>query len=363
MTATAVGPACTQPGCTGTIVDGWCDVCGSPGTAAAAPAPAPRSHGRPPPAVAPRPLHPAGLHRDGRRRLLRRLRDPRGDARRRDAARPAAGRGRVDRQARGSSRLPAGLDGPRLLAAHRRSPRGPPAGSAAGRSGCGPPASAPGLTRVPPAPVVDAANAVLVDASVPENKRSCARCGKPVGRGRDGRPGRPEGFCASCGAPYSFTPKLKAGDLVGGPVRRRRRPRARRPRLDLPGARQERLRPLGGAEGPAELGRPRRPGGGDRGAAVPRGGGAPADRRDLQLRARTRVRATSSWSTSAGSRSSRSSRSGCGPTTASSTRCPSTRRWRTSSRCCPPSPTCTTSAWSTATSSPTTSSRSATRSS
>ena len=24
---------CTQPGCTGTIVDGYCDVCGSPGPA------------------------------------------------------------------------------------------------------------------------------------------------------------------------------------------------------------------------------------------------------------------------------------------------------------------------------------------
>jgi serine/threonine-protein kinase PknG len=23
--------ACTQPGCTGSIVDGYCDVCGSPG--------------------------------------------------------------------------------------------------------------------------------------------------------------------------------------------------------------------------------------------------------------------------------------------------------------------------------------------
>src|SRR5947208_2660079 len=27
--------SCTQPGCTGTIVDGYCDVCGSPGPAAA----------------------------------------------------------------------------------------------------------------------------------------------------------------------------------------------------------------------------------------------------------------------------------------------------------------------------------------
>ncbi|MCG8154420.1 hypothetical protein GUY44_28380, partial [Pimelobacter simplex] len=24
--------ACTQPGCTGSIVDGYCDVCGMPGT-------------------------------------------------------------------------------------------------------------------------------------------------------------------------------------------------------------------------------------------------------------------------------------------------------------------------------------------
>ena len=30
---------CTQPGCTGTIVDGYCDVCGSPGPADASTAP------------------------------------------------------------------------------------------------------------------------------------------------------------------------------------------------------------------------------------------------------------------------------------------------------------------------------------
>ena len=71
-----------------------------------------------------------------------------------------------------------------------------------------------GLTRVPPAPMVDAENAIMVDPEVPENKRNCPVCGSPVGRSRDGRPGRAEGFCPKCGNRFSFTPKLKAGELV-----------------------------------------------------------------------------------------------------------------------------------------------------
>ncbi len=41
-------------------------------------------------------------------------------------------------------------------------------------------------------------------------------CEGPVGRGRDGKPGRTEGFCPSCGAHFSFAPKLHEGDLVAG---------------------------------------------------------------------------------------------------------------------------------------------------
>ncbi len=37
-----------------------------------------------------------------------------------------------------------------------------------------------------------------------------------MGRGRDGSPGRAEGFCRNCGTPFSFIPKLAAGDLVAG---------------------------------------------------------------------------------------------------------------------------------------------------
>ena len=51
---------------------------------------------------------------------------------------------------------------------------------------------------------------------VPEDRRTCPSCGSPVGRSRDGRPGRTEGFCPTCRNPFSFTPKLQAGDVVGG---------------------------------------------------------------------------------------------------------------------------------------------------
>ena len=73
-----------------------------------------------------------------------------------------------------------------------------------------------GLTRVPPAPAVDAAKAINPNPQVPEDKRNCSVCGAPVGRSIDGRPGREEGFCPKCGAAYSFTPKLHSGDLVAG---------------------------------------------------------------------------------------------------------------------------------------------------
>ncbi|GAA3498145.1 serine/threonine-protein kinase [Streptomyces prasinosporus] len=59
---------------------------------------------------------------------------------------------------------------------------------------------------------------VLDNPEVPERKRFCSRadCGAPVGRARSGRPGRTEGFCTKCGHPYSFVPKLRAGDVVHG---------------------------------------------------------------------------------------------------------------------------------------------------
>jgi serine/threonine-protein kinase PknG len=62
--------------------------------------------------------------------------------------------------------------------------------------------------------VIDAAQAIMKNPQVPEERRNCANCGNPVGRSRDGQPGRAEGFCPKCGHPFSFTPKLAPGDLV-----------------------------------------------------------------------------------------------------------------------------------------------------
>ena len=73
-----------------------------------------------------------------------------------------------------------------------------------------------GLVEIPPVPYRDPASAVLADPQVPENRRFCASCEQPVGRGRDGRAGPTEGFCRNCGTRFSFTPKLATGELVAG---------------------------------------------------------------------------------------------------------------------------------------------------
>ena len=73
-----------------------------------------------------------------------------------------------------------------------------------------------GLVEVPPVPYRDPASAVLANPEVAEHKRFCGTCKAPVGRSRNGKPGRTEGFCAKCGAGYSFTPKLTPGEVVAG---------------------------------------------------------------------------------------------------------------------------------------------------
>jgi serine/threonine-protein kinase PknG len=75
-----------------------------------------------------------------------------------------------------------------------------------------------GLVQVPDVPRPDPRAMVQDNPEVPERKRFCSRsdCGAPVGRSRGERTGRTEGFCTKCGHPYSFVPKLKAGDVVHG---------------------------------------------------------------------------------------------------------------------------------------------------
>ncbi|MEU1629677.1 tetratricopeptide repeat protein [Streptomyces sp. NPDC020096] len=90
-----------------------------------------------------------------------------------------------------------------------RSSRSGSSGSARGRLGAG-------LVSVPTIPRPDPRAAVLANPEVPERKRYCSKCEAQVGRSRGDRPGRTEGFCTKCGNPYSFTPKLRAGDVVHG---------------------------------------------------------------------------------------------------------------------------------------------------
>src|SRR3954462_1929512 len=143
---------CAEPGCGGTVVDGYCDVCG------VAPAPAASQ----PVSMATAPRHSAG-----------------------QSARTASVRtARTGSSTTGSSRgrLGAGIvKRPRLrrgvrVAAILTNPQVPEGSRYCGNH----------------------------------------ECNKPVGRGRGRQPGRTEGFCTECGTRYSFVPKLSRGDVVGG---------------------------------------------------------------------------------------------------------------------------------------------------
>lgn len=164
---------CNQPGCTGTVVDGYCDVCGTPGDAS------------PGATTASAAGVPAGV-----------------DAAASVASRASRASIRLPSTAMGSARGTGGTAITRRVGTSSTRLR-------AARLGAG-------LTSVPPQPAVDAAAAIMTDPRVAEEKRVCPSCGSPVGRSIDGRPGRTEGFCPQCGSAFSFTPKLQQGDLVGG---------------------------------------------------------------------------------------------------------------------------------------------------
>jgi serine/threonine-protein kinase PknG len=149
---------CRQPGCPGHIVDGYCDVCGSPDVVLTPSAPA-----SPGSASATRTSIHLGSTALG-------------------SARATSFGGRPTRHT-SSERLTSGRIGA-------------------------------GLTRVPPAPAIDPAKAVLAKPEVPLDARVCPRCGTKVGQGAENVASRSEGFCPACGAAYSFTVKLQPGDVV-----------------------------------------------------------------------------------------------------------------------------------------------------
>ncbi|MFI9027563.1 tetratricopeptide repeat protein [Streptomyces sp. NPDC053560] len=117
-----------------------------------------------------------------------------------------------------SGRLSRSLSGPSTQLVSVRSGSSGQGSTSGSGSGAGRGRLGAGLVAVPDVPRPDPRTVVLENPEVPERKRFCSRsdCGAPVGRARSGRPGRTEGFCTKCGHPYSFVPKLRAGDVVHG---------------------------------------------------------------------------------------------------------------------------------------------------
>jgi serine/threonine-protein kinase PknG len=71
-----------------------------------------------------------------------------------------------------------------------------------------------GLVEIPRVRDIDPLEALMTSPVVPESKRFCWNCGKPVGRSGSEGKGASEGWCPSCGSPYSFLPQLNPGDIV-----------------------------------------------------------------------------------------------------------------------------------------------------
>lgn len=73
-----------------------------------------------------------------------------------------------------------------------------------------------GLVEIATVPARDPASVVMEAPTLAEHRRFCSNCDAPVGRSFEGAPGRTTGFCRHCGEPFSFAPKLAAGELVAG---------------------------------------------------------------------------------------------------------------------------------------------------
>ncbi|PXW29025.1 UNVERIFIED_CONTAM: serine/threonine protein kinase [Williamsia faeni] len=71
-----------------------------------------------------------------------------------------------------------------------------------------------GLVDVPRVHDIEPFDAVMDDAVIPEAKRLCWKCGRPVGRSSGEGKGSETGTCNTCGARYSFVPGLNKGTMV-----------------------------------------------------------------------------------------------------------------------------------------------------
>jgi serine/threonine-protein kinase PknG len=193
----ADGTACTQPGCVGTTEDHYCNVCGTPSAEMGQGA----GCGQP---------GCSGSIEDGYCDVCGTPSEEMGSV----GSASVPSQGWSTHTTAGSSRLSTALIGSARAGGRRAGLTRPTRriGSTLGGSH----QLGAGITSIPPAPVPDPRAVVMSNPMVPEEKRFCASCGKPVGRSRDGKPGRTLGFCPNCRTEFAFDPKLKQGDVVGG---------------------------------------------------------------------------------------------------------------------------------------------------
>ncbi|MEV5412859.1 tetratricopeptide repeat protein [Thermopolyspora sp. NPDC052614] len=220
---------CMQPGCAGTVQDGYCDTCGMAPPAQpvqpSGPAHSAQGSGQGG-SYGGAYAHPAGTHNAPTMQSAQPAGHPSGPP----VSGPGGGAapypppppsppspgGSVPSTPPGSAPFPSAPFPSAPFTAPGTRPTGSGRTSTSTRSRRG--MLGAGLVEVPPVPYRDPAQVVMRNPQVPEDKRYCnnPQCGKPVGRSRGDRPGRTEGFCPHCGTRFSFTPKLREGDLVAG---------------------------------------------------------------------------------------------------------------------------------------------------
>ncbi len=222
---------CQEPGCTGSILDGYCDVCGTPGPAGAGGIPQPTATphpAQPSPEPDEEPIVPPARPQqvatpdvpDGTPceepgctgTMLDGYCDTCGASGADEPEQSAGTSPLAPTQSRASNRLSStAMGSARARQSGSKATRrlGSSQRMRSARLGAG-------LTTIAPIPAIDAAEALMKHPVVPEAKRFCSNCGTKVGRAQGDRPGRTTGFCPKCRQAFSFDPKLKAGDLVAG---------------------------------------------------------------------------------------------------------------------------------------------------
>src|ERR1039458_4474132 len=151
------GDRCQQSGCTGTIQDGYCGVCGQaePKTKTAS------------------------------------------------VAAPSASTPSVRASSRTGSQITTGTGSSPMSRGGKGSRRTSHSSSRTSRKQLG-----AGLITLPDLPSTEPEKAIMADPKVPERKRFCPGCNSALKR--------ESGFCGKCGQKYSFLPTLNPGDVVAG---------------------------------------------------------------------------------------------------------------------------------------------------